>query len=120
MSGFILQVWECSYLDSIGVHGIGIKLSSFVYSAGVIMVAFSSKVERCFNGFRYMAPLAYVGGASFGIYLLHVVVLQLMSRLVPLTGWYFSWVSALLLSIAVISVCRRVHPRAAERFLGFR
>ena len=44
--GFVAQMLETKYLMTLGEQGVGLKLTSWVYSAGMVMILFSSKVER--------------------------------------------------------------------------
>ena len=46
IAGFLSQMIETKYLISSGSVGIGIKLSSWIYSAGVLLILFSNRVEK--------------------------------------------------------------------------
>ena len=82
-AGLALQIIECNWLFSIDGRGLGIKLSSFVFSAGVVWLAFSERLENSYAETRFTAAINYIGRISFGIYLLHVYVIEIWKRLLP-------------------------------------
>lgn len=72
LCGLVLSYLESKYYISIGSGGVGIKPSSFLYSFGIIAIAFSSKLENLLQGKTLVERmLNYIGRISFGIYLIH-------------------------------------------------
>lgn len=119
--GLVLSVIETRFYSQLGSGGgMGIKISSFIYSVGVIMLLFSERIERTFTNNRITAAIAWTGEISFGIYLCHMYVRVALSYLLPDSHWALSWAVTLALTIAVIVVCKRILPQKVNRrYLGF-
>ena len=119
--GFVASIIESKYYLPIHGSGLGIKLSSFVYSAGVIMLLFSEKVENLFHKNYVSRAFVYVGEISFGIYLLHIYVCVILTRIFPTQIWIINWILTLTVTILLIMVAKRIIPqRFATKYFGFR
>lgn len=118
--GLLLQIIEYKlWLDN-GKVALGIKLSSFVFSAGVIWLFFSSKLENGYRESMVMKFVNWIGGISFGVYLLHCYVIIAINKLLPQIGWLEKWTLVLCVTILLIWVAKALFPRFSVKYLGFR
>jgi len=117
--GFVAQMFEAKYLMSLGNQGVGLKISSWVYSAGMILLLFSSKAERWLTrdnfAYRLMVKL---GTISFGVYLIHMYFVLAESALIRFDGWLMSFVVVAVLTIGFVIVLRKVIPSKYWKLLG--
>ena len=117
--GFVAQLFEAKYLMSLGSQGVGLKISSWVYSAGMILLLFSSKTERLLTkdnlAYRLMVKL---GTISFGVYLIHMYFVLAESALIRFDGWLMSFVVVAVLTIGSVIVLRKVIPSKYWKLLG--
>ena len=118
-AGLALQIIECNWLFSIDGRGLGIKLSSFVFSAGVVWLAFSERLENSYAETRFTAAINYIGRISFGIYLLHVYVIEIWKRLLPAGSWVVDWIAVMCLTGIGHSVRQGVESEICEEIFGF-
>lgn len=117
IAGTILQMYESCHWG-----GYGVKLSSIVYCTSVILLLFSDRLEERYNRCENLIgrTVRHCGEVSFGIYLIHTYFLFVIRHFgIPL-GFYLTWLTALLLSVAVVTIGKRLLPRYAEKYLGFR
>lgn len=119
LAGFVAQVFETKYLISCGHIGVGIKLSSWVYSAGVILLLFSSKMEQLItkSGWFYQI-LVKIGGISFGVYLTHVYFLIIENTLLHTSNWIVSFIATALMTILFVLGLKALLPARYRRVLG--
>lgn len=122
MVGIVLQYEECHWLSSLGEgggFGFGIKMSAWVYSIAVIMLVFSVKVESCYKQNVITSSIEYLGSISFTIYLYHLFVLMVLSRLhLGVLPWIGRWTAAMLVTAACAEVARRVLPKKVRWLAG--
>ena len=118
--GLALSIAEQIYWISQGSQAWGIKLSSFIFSAGVIWLFFAKKLENNYSVNIFSTVINYIGGISFGIYLLHVYIIAVYSKVIMYNGWLLNWVAILCLSCLTIWVVKKVVPSFAKKYLGFR
>lgn len=117
--GFVSQMIETRYLMSIGKTGVGIKISSWVYSAGVILLLFSKKVEDVIkNDNKFYHQIVKLGMLSFGIYLTHVYFLIVQGSFLGSKNWVISFVIVTVLTALFVSVLKKVMPSRSWRLLG--
>lgn len=117
--GFILSVIESDYLlDQYG-KGVGIKPSSFIYSAGMIFLMFSNKVENLIRrtGAIYRF-IIWIGSLSFGIYLIHCYFISFCVSRLPIDSWLLQWFIALFLTVVFILILRKLLPKKYHKYLG--
>lgn len=117
--GFILSVIESDYLlDNYG-KGVGIKPSSFIYSAGMIFLMFSNKVEKLVSrtGIIYRLFI-WIGSLSFGIYLIHRYFVSFLANRLTIDSWLLQWAIALFLTIVLIQILRKLLPTKYHKYLG--
>ncbi|MDE7153291.1 MAG: acyltransferase [Muribaculaceae bacterium] len=119
--GLILSVLETKYYYSLRQNsGLGIKISSFIYSIGVIMLTFSTKLERIYNNNIITSTVAYIGEVSFGIYLVHMYVVTIVRHILPVTNWALSWIATLVVTICLIMFSKWLLPaKFNRRYFGF-
>ena len=117
--GFILSVIETDYLLDHYGKGVGIKPSSFIYSAGMVFLMFSSKVENLIKRtgaiYRFMI---WIGSLSFGIYLIHCYFISFFVRRLPIDSWLLHWSLALSLTVVFILILRKLLPIKYHKYLG--
>ena len=117
--GFILSVIETDYLLDHYGKGVGIKPSSFIYSAGMIFLMFSNKVEKLLSqtGVVYRF-IIWIGSLSFSIYLIHCYFVSYLVKRLPIDSWLLQWAIALLLTVAFILILRKLLPTKYHKYLG--
>lgn len=118
--GLVLQLVEYGYWHDMGKDALGIKLSSFIFSAGVVWLLFSKKMETRYSNNRIMGCVNWIGGISFGIYLLHCYLIMVSDRLFPGIGWVEKWILVLSVTILLIWIARSLFPKFSVKYLGFR
>lgn len=117
--GFITQILEYNYLMSLGKNGIGIKISSWIYSTGIVLLLISEKIENFYTGNRDEYYIKILGVNSFGIYLTHMLVLLVISKLLP-AFWLLRWGLTLVITLFFIIMLKRLFPLVSNRYLGFK
>ena len=117
--GFILSVIETDYLLDHYGKGVGIKPSSFIYSAGMIFLMFSNKVENLIRrtGAIYRF-IIWIGSLSFGIYLIHCYFISFFVKRLPIDSWLLQWSLALFLTVVFILILRKLLPTKYHKYLG--
>ena len=117
--GFILSVIETDYLLDHYGKGVGIKPSSFIYSAGMIFLMFSNKVENLIRrtGAIYRF-IIWIGSLSFGIYLVHCYFISFFVKRLPIDSWLLQWSLALFLTVVFILILRKLLPIKYHKYLG--
>ena len=83
VGGMVMQMLEFSYWARLGHPSMGINLSAFVFSFGVILLVFARRAELTFRENRITKVFCYIGGISFGIYLIHCFNIQIIRKLPP-------------------------------------
>lgn len=120
LCGLVLSYLESKYYISIGSGGVGIKPSSFLYSFGIIAIAFSSKLENLLQGKTSVERmLNYIGRISFGIYLIHCYFIFIFGATLPnqwnAMPWILKFSFVLLLSIVVIQIFRKLSKKHSAK-----
>ena len=117
--GFILSVIETDYLLDHYGKGVGIKPSSFIYSAGMIFLMFSNNVDNLIRRtgaiFRF---IIWIGSLSFGIYLVHCYFISFFVKRLPIDSWLLQWSLALFLTVVFILILRKLLPTKYHKYLG--
>ncbi|MBO5963237.1 MAG: acyltransferase [Bacteroidales bacterium] len=121
--GLILSFVESKYLIGISGGGIGIKVSSFIYSFGIIMLLFSEKAERFFQIRNIVDRFIHlVGKISFGIYLIHCLIILIFIKNMPeiwlAIPWILRMIIILLCSIIVIKIVKPISKKLSS-WIGF-
>lgn len=118
--GFSLQLIEYKYWLDKGQFALGIKLTSFIFSFGVILFLFNGKVESRYKNNYLINTINFIGGISFGIYLLHCYFILIIDNIFPGVTWAYKWFFVLSLTILAISVSKWLFPKFSITYLGFR
>ena len=123
-----LLFWGISYVETFYLMshyggGVGIKLSSFIYSFLGILFLFSHSVEQFLSKIKGLTKLGTTFGKySFGIYLSHCYVIILFDRLIPNWAdfpWLFKWVFVIVLSYIIIKLLDCMLPKLSI-YLGLK
>ena len=117
--GFILSVIESDYLLDHYGKGVGIKPSSYIYSAGMIFLMFSNKVEKLVSrtGIIYRLFI-WIGSLSFSIYLIHRYFVSFLAKRLTIDSWLLQWSLALFLTVVFILIIRKLLPTKFHKYLG--
>ena len=117
--GFVLSVLEADYLLDHYGKGIGIKPSAFIYSAGMIFLLFSKRMENLLShaGVCYRF-IVWIGNLSFGIYLIHCYFVSFVVKRLPIDSWILRWALVLLLTALLIETIRKVLPAKCYKYIG--
>lgn len=117
--GFISQLLETRYLIGLDKVGVGIKISSWLYSAGVILLLFSKKMEGAINKNNIVYNvLVYLGKISFGIYLTHVYLLMVKGNVIHTNNWIISFVFVTISTTLFVVVLKKLLPTRMWRIIG--
>lgn len=116
---FVASVVSAEYLVETYGKGFGIKPTSFIYSAGLILLLFNRKTENFLsrNNFLFKA-IVWIGSISFGIYLMHLFVLSAIVARLPISSWGLRATLTLLLTALLIVVMQKVLPKRIHKYLG--
>lgn len=116
-AGFLLSVIESYQWERFGNISYGIKLSSFIFSAGAILVLFSAKTERIIRPNILTHSIVRVGNLSFGIYLTHMLVVNTLAAN-HLSEWLVRWLVVLIVSAVLVKLLNWCIPDKYHRLLG--
>ena len=117
---FVLQYFEGLYISKLGGSGVGMKLSSFIYSAAFILIIFSKKLETKYNPYKRLNNIIEkIGNISFGIYLIHCYFIILFNKVIPYHYWVTDFLLVLLFTSIPILIARRIAPSFSKKYLGF-
>ena len=117
--GFMLSIIESYYLLNHYGKGVGIKPSTYIYSAGMIFLMFSNKMETLISrtGVIYRF-IIWIGSLSFGIYLIHRYFVSFLANILTIDSWLLQWAIALFLTIVLIQILRKLLPTKYHKYLG--
>lgn len=116
----ILMMVESYALIQFNKNGLGLKPSVYLYSTFVIMILFSDTIRCSYQENKLINRLiSYVGRISFGIYLIHRYIILVMSNIVGDCPWVINWMTALIISVFVIVLVRRISPKVFLKYIGF-
>lgn len=119
--GLLFQFFEVRYFSSHYGTGFGAcKLSSYLFSGGVILFLFNENVEKrmCQSGY-FLRILSYVGRLSFGIYLTHCFLIILLEHFFEI-NWISKWLIISVLSCILVMTASKLLPERAKYYLGFK
>jgi len=118
--GLVASVIESKYYLPMHGGGTGIKLSSFLFSTGMITLLFSEKVEKLYSNNAITRAILYIGEISFGIYLIHMYV-RIAIGFIHINSWPIEWALTLGITIAIIVIAKRLFRQSFTRkCLGLR
>lgn len=119
ITGFALSVMESNYLLEHYGKGFGVKPSSFFYSAGMVFLMFSNKMENLFSrtGIIYRF-IIWLGSLSFGIYLIHCYFVSFFVKRLPIDSWLMEWVFSIFLTVVFILILQKLLPSKFHKYFG--
>lgn len=121
VAGLVLCYVETKWLQGFHGRGVGLKLSSQLYSFAAVMILFSDSVQQKLTSgnflFRFFEK---VGVVSFGVYLTHMFVIDFMVKCGIDLGWLPNTVLVLLLTAGAVFGLRKMLPPKFVAFLGFK
>jgi peptidoglycan/LPS O-acetylase OafA/YrhL len=117
--GFLLEFIETYFLNTQYSGGVGIKLSAFIYSFGIVLFILHPKVEASYKENTLSSLIVYVGKISFGIYLIHCYMITVVDKLTTIDIWFLRWIIVSLITIIVIAIVRKFFPRNICKYIGF-
>ena len=122
IAGLILSYMESAYLVNNYNQGVGIKPSSFLFSAAMVSVAFSRKGERAYSHFPEWVRISFefIGKNSFAIYLIHCYLITCISPAFTAhaLSWGVRWGVVLSSTILLIEFLKRLFPSRITFLLG--
>ncbi len=116
----VLQFFGTTLLSNHRGPYVGIKPSSFLFSAMMVLSLFSKRVEDYINQDKgiFYNLLAGLGKNSFGVYLSHMVVYLLLRCFCHINLWFLRWFILLILDVLLILLLKRVLPQSLNKYLG--
>lgn len=117
--GMALQIIEHKYWLSQGQAALGIKLSSFIFSAGAVWLLFCKKIENSYSDSFGFKTVNWIGGMSFGIYLIHCFVILAINHIMPTSGWIATWILVVCICSLTIWMTRLVLSDKILYHIGF-
>ena len=113
IESYMLQIHTC------GSKGFGIKLSTYIYSALMILLLFSKQFEEKFNAnLTLNRIITYIGGISFGLYLLHYYFITIIFRYIDVENYFFRWGIVSICSIMFVIALKKIIPSKYYKLLG--
>ena len=119
--GFVASVAENYYFKTYHTGGIGIKLSSFIFSTGVRLSLLSPKTEKRYKQNYLTRIILRIGEISFGIYFLHMYVKLGLEYLYFSNNWFLDWCLILIISSLIILISKSIFSfKINQTLFGFR
>lgn len=112
---YLFYLWNGSI-----VHGI--KLCTHIYSYFITMWLLSDNARDMYNRVKdsqLTKMIVNIGRISFFIYLTHVLIIVLVSKLAGTMPWVIGWPICLALSISFAICCQKACPDRLRKFVGF-
>lgn len=119
LAGLLLEFIETYFLNTQYSGGVGIKLSAFIYSFGIVLFILHPKVEAFYKENTLTHLIVYVGKISFGIYLIHCYMIPVVDKLTTIDIWFLRWTMVSLASVIVIAIVRKILPQNICKYIGF-
>lgn len=117
--GFVSQMIETHYLMQLGKGGTGLKITSWIYSAGAIFLLFSLKIQKCLSSNNSLyRGIVKIGEISFGVYLAHMYFFLINAKFFKIDNWLLLWCFVTILSIAIMLFLKKVVPSKYLKILG--
>lgn len=113
IESYMLQIYTC------GVKGFGIKLSTYIYSALMVLLLFSKQFEEKFNANLILNRIiTYIGSISFGLYLLHCYFITIIFRYIDVDNYFIRWGIISICSIMFVIALKKIIPSKHYKLLG--
>ncbi len=121
VAALVLSVAEAWWQYGFHGGGLGLKMSTHLYSTFLILLLFSRRLQNAYTGQSFIARIVRkIGEVSFGVYLIHCYFIAVLIKLWPSGNWFLTWLIVTGATVTVILAVRRIAPNFAERWLGFR
>ena len=117
--GFFLECIETYFLNTRYTGGVGIKLSAFIYSYGMVLLALHPQSEALYRKNILTSCIAYIGKISFGVYLTHCYFILVVDCFFYSTSWTLRWSLVSLITIVFIAFTRKLLPWRFTKYIGF-
>ena len=118
----LLQIIESNYLYDLREDGFGIKASAFLYSSIIVFILFAKKSQMFYESKTnvFFSLVEYIGKISFGIYLIHMYIIMMISKSIGIEHWGIKWFLTLIFSMAVVYSVKKLLPnKFTSKYLGF-
>ena len=115
--GIVMSILTSTFLNV----GAGQKPSSFIYSIGLVLVLFNSRVEGVLrsNNILYRAVL-WIGEISFAIYLIHMYIVRFVMPHITISNWFFRALFVLVTTSVLIFTLQRILPSRVHKYIGLK
>ena len=121
------QVVETIYLskvissNTIGIRNtIGLKIFTPLFSSATILLLFNSILKAKFKLNFISKVLVSLGEHSFTIYLTHLFVWFMLSRIVSIDYWALRWFILIVVDFAFVLFIQRIIPQKFHIYMGIR
>lgn len=112
---------EAYLLDMNGQNGAGLKPTVYIFSLLMILILFSWQIQDMYNENNTLNKIiSYIGKISFGVYLIHCIVLMLLGHIINTNVWIVKWLLVATTSILIIIISRRFLPERFNKYIGFK
>lgn len=113
--GFLITIFTSSYFHV----GDGQKPSSFIYSIGLVLVLFNSRVEGVLRSKNILYRFVLrIGEISFPIYLMHMYIVRFVMPHIDISNWLFRALFVLVTNTALIFTLKWMLPSRAHKYIG--
>ena len=116
-TGLVLSYIESIFLVTNYGSGYGIKLSSFIYSFGCILLLMSYKIDNLYRSRKIGKVVEWIGRNSFVIYLFHCYIVISLGKVPVELPWIVRWAVVVLLSLVVAQALKSI-PIRIRYYLG--
>lgn len=126
--GLIISIAETYFIFKLtnSFQGLGIKIGAFIYSFSVILLLFSLDFQPK-RKYRLWLSMAYIGRVSFGIYLIHIYILNYLIRNLAkgldFSNYFLEQLfiisTTTIVCVCIITAVRTINKPLSERYLGF-
>lgn len=115
--GIVMSILTSNYFHV----GDGQKPSSFIYSIGLVLMLFNSRVEGVLrpDNILYRAVL-WIGEISFALYLMHMHIVRFVMPHVAISNWFFRALFVLVATSAIIFTLQRILPSRVHKYIGLK
>ena len=118
IAGLICSVLETKFFaTNYGTAYGANKISSYLYSTGVICLTLSGKCRNIFSALRLEKPLSFIGRYSFIIYLSHCYFIIILQHFGLNLLWLVMWLLVASISMIFARVVGLL-PKEINKLLG--
>ena len=121
---FILAYLEHIYLIDKYQYFSALRPINRVFCFVVIILLFTDTIRRFFEKYSdniWIRSITYIGQISFGIYLTHILCIQIFRMILPELNqfWFVQWAAVLVVDALAISMIKKAKPMKVLPLLGF-